>query len=91
MSSEESAEEDGEEILTVKPLTWRAEIVNKMMADLDIICKKDKSPQSRRQLKTRKTGEASIYDHHRIGLQLGVCEIASYGKLASRLKGTYCC
>ena len=60
MSSEESAEEDGEEILTVKPLTWRAEIVNKMMADLDIICKKDKSPQSRRQLKTRKTGEASI-------------------------------
>jgi len=60
MSSEDSAEEeDGEEVLTVKPLAWRAQIVNKMMADLDLICKKDKSPQSRRQLKARKIGETS--------------------------------
>ena len=59
ISSKDSVEEDGEEILTVKQLTWRAEIVNRMMADLDVICKKDKSTQSSRQLKIRKIGEAS--------------------------------
>ena len=59
MSSEDSVEEEDEEILKVKPLTWRSEIVNRMMADLDVISKKDKSPQARRQQKTRKIGEAS--------------------------------
>ena len=54
ISNEDSAED--EEILT---LTWRSEIVNWMMADLDIISKKDTSPQARKQQKTRKIGKGS--------------------------------
>ena len=58
MSSEDSADED-EQFLKVKVLPWRGELVNKMFADLDIISKKEKSPQARRQLKGRKLGETS--------------------------------
>ena len=55
MSSEDSAKEDGEEILIVKLLTWQAEIVNKMMADLQkgqkpAIKKAAKSTKNRRNL-----------------------------------------
>ena len=51
MSSEENDEEDDKEILKVKVLPWRAEIVNKMITDLDTISKKEES--------SRKTGSKS--------------------------------
>ena len=60
MSSEDSCEEDHEEVLKVKILPWRGEIVNRMFTDLDFICKKEKSPQGIRQQKPRKLGETSI-------------------------------
>ena len=59
MSNEDSIEENNEEMLKVKSLPWRAEIVNKMFGDLDAISKKNKSPQAKRQQKARKMGEGS--------------------------------
>ena len=59
ISSEESLEENDEEVLKIRPLTWRAEIVNKMFAELDVMSQKEKSPQARRQQKPRRIGEIS--------------------------------
>ena len=59
MSSEESSKENDEEVLKIRPLTWRAEIVNKMFTELDLMLKKEKSPQARRQQKPRRIGEVS--------------------------------
>ena len=59
MSSEESFEENDEEVLKIHPLTWRAEIVNKMFTELNLMSKKEKSPQARRQQKPRRIGEES--------------------------------
>ena len=44
MSSKDRGEEGEEQFLKVKVLPWRAELVNKMFTNLDMISKKDKSP-----------------------------------------------
>ncbi len=50
MSSEESGDEDE---LYVKPLTWRADRVNKFLMDLDDEFHSSKSAQAKRQTKQR--------------------------------------
>ena len=57
MSSKDSLEENDEEVLKIWPFPWRAGIVNKMFAELDLMPTKEKSPQATRQQKTRKIGE----------------------------------
>ena len=52
MSSEDSLEENDEEVLKIRPLTWRAKIVNKMFAELDVMSKKEK-PSSKKAAETK--------------------------------------
>ena len=59
MSSEDSIEEDDKEMLVIKQLPWRGELVNKMFNELDMTAKKEKSPQGLRQQKQRKLGGTS--------------------------------
>ena len=58
MSSEQSGEDDGEEVLIRRRLPWRAERVNDFFTKLDDNVKAEKSPQARHQMK-RVLGEAS--------------------------------
>ena len=60
MSSEESGVDDDNEVIIVKPLPWRSSYVNQMFRRLDDKVIAEKSPQSRRQMKKRVTGEPSI-------------------------------
>ena len=53
MSSEESDEEDS---IVVHPLPWRSEYVNRMFQKIDEYSYSKKSPQAKRQTKTRVTG-----------------------------------
>jgi hypothetical protein len=54
MSSEESADdEDGEDIIIVKPLCWRADKVTRFFHQLDAKSVANKTPQARRQRKSR--------------------------------------
>ena len=57
MSSEESGEDD---TVTVHPLPWRSEYVNKMFQNTDKYSKLRKSPQASRQTKKRITGSPSV-------------------------------
>ena len=59
MSSEESGEDEGEEVLIRRRLSWRAERVNDFFKKLDDNVWAEKSPQARRQMKKRMLGEAS--------------------------------
>ena len=59
MSSEESGTEDGQEVLFVRPLPWRALSVKNVFDEIDRQNLAAKSPQSRRQTKRRVTGESS--------------------------------
>ena len=56
MSSEESEEEN---TVIVRPLPWRAELVNTFFATLDQKMMEERSAQARRQLKSRVIGEPS--------------------------------
>ena len=55
MSSEES---DGEN-LTVHPLPWRSDYVNRMFERIDVYCKAHRSAQANRQSKNRVEGSCS--------------------------------
>jgi hypothetical protein len=59
MSSEESDLDDEEEVLSLRPLPWRAEKVDTLFRKLDDITLKAKSPQARRQMKRRVLGVES--------------------------------
>ena len=48
MPSEDRTKEDDEVVWKIKPLPWRAEIVNRMLTDLDTISQQQNSPQARR-------------------------------------------
>ena len=56
MSSEES--DDGEDI-EVRPLSWRSDRVTTFLHSLDDKARDNKSPQARRQMKTRRVGDPS--------------------------------
>lgn len=65
MSSEESASgEDGEDVIMVKQLPWRAEKVDNFFYQLDQKSKENKTPQARRQRKARIISDQSS-DRHR--------------------------
>ena len=53
ISSEESDSGENEEIVYVKPLPWRSELVNNFFAQLDDKIAETKSAQARRQRKKR--------------------------------------
>ena len=53
MSSGESGNEGEEQVIHVKPLPWRSEVVNKMMKKLDENIYQGRSAQAKRQLKQR--------------------------------------
>ena len=55
MSSEES---DGEDIV-IHPLPWRSAKVDDVLSKIDAFILKQKSPQARRQMKSRKIGAVS--------------------------------
>lgn len=57
--SEDSGTDDGEEVLVVRPLPWRSARGSYMFQEVDRQNLKDKSPQSRRQMKRRVLGENS--------------------------------
>ena len=56
MSSEES---EGEDAIKVNPLPWRSNRVSTFLHSLDEKAKDDKSPQAKRQMKTRVLGTSS--------------------------------
>ena len=56
MSSEESGEEGGEEVIVSRPLPWLSANVTQFFRQLDDEGVKRKSPQAKRQMKTRKCG-----------------------------------
>ena len=55
MSSEESDDDN----LIVHSLPWRTDYVGQMIERIDKYCDKKKSPQSRRQMKSRLSGSPS--------------------------------
>lgn len=59
MSSEESGVDGDEDILKVHDLPWRKPSVKRMFATLDSESAKRRTPQSKRQMKRRVTGETS--------------------------------
>ena len=60
MSSEESdVDENGDEVLQIRPLPWRSSEVNRMFSKIDTYIMAGKSPASRRQLKKKSQGEDS--------------------------------
>ena len=56
MSSEES---DGDDGIKVHPLSWRSNRVSTFLHSLDEKAKDEKSPQAKRQMKTRHSGSCS--------------------------------
>lgn len=56
MSSDESGEEEGEEILLVHALPWLSETVTQFKMSLDHEIISSRTPQARRQMKKRLTG-----------------------------------
>lgn len=59
MSSEESATDEGEEVILVMPLPWRSVHLNQLLAWVDKKAMAEKTPQARRQTKRRKLGSPS--------------------------------
>ena len=59
MSSDESDEDDGEEVIVVHPLPWLSAEVAAFKQQIDDEIKKEKSPQARRQMKRRIIGSPS--------------------------------
>lgn len=58
MSSEESDSND-EEVIVVRQLPWRSNRVTTFLHSLDDKGREEKSPQARRQMKTRRMGTSS--------------------------------
>ena len=56
MSSEESGEDEGQEVLITKPLSWQSERVAHFKQLLDDTSTTKKSPLGRRQMKPRRMG-----------------------------------
>ena len=56
MSSEESESDD---VIEVRPLPWRSDRVTTFLHSLDGKAREKKSPQARRQMKTRHEGATS--------------------------------
>ncbi len=56
MSSEDSGEDD---TIVVHPLPWRSDYVSSMFRKIDDYCHAKKSPQARRQMKSRIVGSRS--------------------------------
>lgn len=56
MSSEESANEDGNDILITRPLQWESVSMTHFKRSLDEAALKQKSPLAKRQMKMRKRG-----------------------------------
>lgn len=59
MSSEESGVDDENEVIILKSLPWRSVHVGQLFRRLDEKGLEEKSPQARRQMKKRVTGEIS--------------------------------
>ena len=59
MSSEESGDEGGDDIIIVKPLSWRADKVTRFFHQLDEKSATIKTPQARCQRKSRVIGSHS--------------------------------
>lgn len=59
MSSDESATDDGKEVLVTKPLQWESVHVTQFKRSLDDAVLEKKSSLSKRQMKTRKRGMPS--------------------------------
>ena len=59
MISSEESDEDDQEVLNVKPLPWRGEVVMSFFKRLDEKNDTDKSQQAKRQTKKRKQGSES--------------------------------
>ena len=59
MSSEESENDNEDDVIVVHPLPWLSEKVENFKQTLDIKIKKDKTPQARRQMKQRIIGTTS--------------------------------
>ncbi len=59
MSSDESGEEDGEEILIVHPIPWLSHTVTQFKLSLDQQIANAKTPQAKRQMKKRLIGSPS--------------------------------
>ena len=59
MSSEESGEELGEEVMFVKPLPWRSEKFNAFISRIDTQIDSEKSDLAKRLSKRRLCGETS--------------------------------
>lgn len=53
MSSEDSGDDDS---ITVRPIPWRSNYVNRMFEKMDAYCTSKKTPQARRQMKPRGVG-----------------------------------
>ena len=59
ISSEESGVDDENEVIILKSMPWRSVHVGQLFHRLDVKSLEDKSPQARRQMKKRVTGEIS--------------------------------
>ena len=60
ISSEESGNEDGEDVIYVKPLPWRSKKFNDFISLLDAQAQVNKSSLAKRQSKRRLTGVVSM-------------------------------
>ena len=60
MSSDESGEEEGEEVLVVHPLPWLSHTVTRFKLSLDQQIASAKTPQAKRQMKKRLVGCTSV-------------------------------
>ena len=59
MSSDESATDEGKEVLVTRPLPWESVSVTQFKLSLDSAALEHKSPLAKRQMKTRKRGVPS--------------------------------
>lgn len=59
MSSEESATDEDDEVIVIRSLPWRSVHVDRLFERLDHKAREQKSPQARRQMKRRVTGDPS--------------------------------
>lgn len=60
MSSDESGDDEGNEVIVSHPLPWLSGSVVQFKKALDDVSMKSKSPQSRREMKERRRGAPSL-------------------------------
>ena len=61
MSSDESASDEGKEVLLTKPLQWESLCVAEFKRSLDDAAIEQKSPLATRQMKPRRSQERGVY------------------------------